>query len=159
MQIRNARIYGVRPQRTFREAATKYLDEENKASMRSEAMQLKMLDPFIGNLPLESVHMGSLQDFIRHRRAQKVKNRTINYGLQVVRHILNLASGEWIDENGLSWLQHAPKIKLLPERDKKEPYPLSWDEQEKLFGLLPSHLRQMALFAANTGCRIRKYAV
>jgi integrase len=152
-QIRNAKIYGVRPRRTFREAATKYLEEEEKASMRCEAMQLKMLEPFVGNLPLESVHMGTLQGFIKHRKAQKVKNRTINYGLQVVRHILNLASGEWIDENGLSWLHHAPKIKLLSERDKKEPYPLSWDEQERLFAQLPSHLRQMALFAVNTGCR------
>ena len=35
----------------------------------------------------------------------------------------------------------------------RKPYPLSWDEQEKLFGELPKHLRQMALFAVNTGCR------
>jgi integrase len=146
-------VYGIRPKRTFREAATKYLNEESKASMRCEAIQLRMLDPFIGDLRLESVHMGSLQDFIRYRRAQGVKTRTINYGLQVVRHILNLAAGEWIDENGLSWLQNVSKIKLLPERDRKEPYPLSWDEQERLFDQLPPHLKQMALFAVNTGCR------
>ena len=81
------------------------------------------------------------------------KNRTINFGLQIVRHILNLAASEWMDENGLTWLQIAPKIKLLPIGDARKPYPLSWEEQERLFAELPKHLRQMALFAVNTGCR------
>jgi integrase len=33
------------------------------------------------------------------------------------------------------------------------PYPLSWDEQSKLFQELPAHLARMALFKVNTGCR------
>lgn len=41
----------------------------------------------------------------------------------------------------------------MPEHDLRKPYPLSWDEQEKLFRELPSHLESMALFAVNTGCR------
>jgi integrase len=108
---------------------------------------------FIGDLPLRSIHVGRLQPFIAARRAKGNKNRTINYGLQVVRHILNLAANEWIDEHGLTWLEHAPKIRLLREDDKREPYPLSWDEQERLFSFLPQHLRQMALFTVNTGSR------
>jgi integrase len=58
-----------------------------------------------------------------------------------------------MDEYGLTRLLSAPKIKLLPEYDLRKPYPLSWDEQYKLFGVLPAHLKQMALFAVNTGCR------
>jgi hypothetical protein len=46
----------------------------------------------------------------------------------VVRRILNLAAGEWIDNGGLSWLQSAPKIKLLPNPLRRQPYPLSWEE-------------------------------
>ena len=42
------------------------------------------------------------------------KSRTINMPIEVVRRILNLAAGEWLDENGLTWLQSAPKIRLLP---------------------------------------------
>ena len=152
-QIRNADIYGIRPERTFREAAIRYLEEESKASMRCEAMQLKILDPFIGDLSLEAVHMGSLQGFIMHRKAQGLKSRTINYGLQVVRHVLNLAAGEWMDDRGMTWLRQAPKIKLLRETDKTEPYPLSREEQETLLNELPRHLGSMALFAVNTGCR------
>ncbi len=86
-------------------------------------------------------------------RKQGWKNRTINMPLEVVRHILNLAAGEWLDENGLTWLQSAPKIRLLSRADAREPYPLSWDEQEKLFAALPEHLRMMCFFAVNTGLR------
>ncbi|WP_156792856.1 hypothetical protein [Rickettsiella massiliensis] len=50
----------------------------------------------------------------------------------MVRHILNLAEHEWKDEYNLSWLHKAPKIKLLRETDKREPYPLQLDEQAKL---------------------------
>ncbi len=61
-----------------------------------------------------------------------------------------------MDDNNLTWLSHAPKIKLLPVNDARKPYPLNWDEQERLFKELPIHLKRMALFAVNTGCRERE---
>lgn len=152
--IRQAVVYGVRPKRTFRDAAAKFVKENHhKASLYDDICTIKKLDLFIGKLNLEAVHMGSLQTFIDARKQQGVKTRTINYGLQLVRHILNLAAGEWLDEFGLTWLASAPKIKLLTEIDKRKPYPLNWEEQERLFGELPPHLKRMALFAVNTGCR------
>ena len=54
----------------------------------------------------------------------------------------------------MTWLLAAPKIKLLPDTDKRKPYPLSWNEQDRLFKELPGHLAHMALFGVNTGCRI-----
>ena len=152
-QIRQAEVYGIRPVRTFRQAATKYLNEATKARIADDALHLKLLKPFIGDLPLESVHMGTMQPFIEHRKKQGVKNRTINYAIQTVRHILNLAAGEWFDEHGMTWLMTAPKIKLLPEKDRRAPYPLNWEEQLRLFNELPEHLAKMALFKVNTGCR------
>ena len=154
--IRNAEVYGIRPQRTFREAALKFLTETDKATWRVDKRQITLLDPYIGKLSLEQVHMGTLRPFMDHRKKQGKKNRTINYGLQVVRHILNLAAGEWLDENGMTWLRSAPKIKLLRENDKREPYPLTPVEQVRLFDELPEHLRVMALFKVNTGCRERE---
>ena len=71
----------------------------------------------------------------------------------MVRHILNLAEQEWKDEYGLSWLIRAPKIKLEKLTDARKPYPLSHDEQIRFFKELPTHLKRMALFAVNTGCR------
>jgi integrase len=64
-----------------------------------------------------------------------------------------LAATEWVDEYGMTWLVTAPKVKLLPDNDKRQPYPLSWDEQGYLLRELPDHLAEMALFAVNTGCR------
>lgn len=57
------------------------------------------------------------------------------------------------DENGITWLAAAPKIKLIRETDKRKPFPINWEEQKRLFTELPLHLRRMALFAVNTGCR------
>ncbi|MGH8644576.1 MAG: tyrosine-type recombinase/integrase [Gammaproteobacteria bacterium] len=152
-EIRQAEIYGVRPRRTFRQAATKHLNECRKATIADDAKWLKKVEPFIGDLPLDAVHMGTLGRFIEARRAQGVKTRTINHALKVVRHILNLARDEWLDGYGLTWLSSTPKIKLLPEHDLRKPYPLSSEEQDKLFCELPLHLARMCLFKVHTGCR------
>lgn len=152
-ELRQAAVYGVRPKRSFRQAATKYLDEAEKRSVERDAQDIKLLEPFLGDLPLEQVHMGTLRHFIEARQGQKVKNATINRSLAVVRHLVNLAAGEWMDDNGLTWLAAAPKIKLLALRDARPPYPLSWEEQRLLFQELPPHLSRMALFKVNTGCR------
>jgi integrase len=153
-EIRENLVYGKRPARSFREAATKYLlDNQDKASIGKDACHLKQLDPFIGDLPMHQVHMGTLAPFIAARRQQGVKTKTINLALSTVRRILNLAARLWRDEQGLSWLETAPLIQMLPIYDAREPYPLSWDEQARLFRELPPHLERMALFKVNTGTR------
>jgi integrase len=153
-EMRQAAVYGVRPPRTFRQAATKYLDENaNKRSIGDDALHLKQLDPYIGSLSLNAVHMGTLRPFIEARQRAKIKTKSINLALGVVRHVLNLAASEWLDGHGLTWLAAAPKIKLLKVEDARAPYPLSWTEQTKLFAQLPEHLATMALFKVNTGLR------
>src|SRR5580658_2832476 len=68
-QIRTARVYGVRLDRTFRAAATRYLEENQpKRTIREDARLLRKLDPYIGNLTLRQVHMGNLQPYIAKRR-------------------------------------------------------------------------------------------
>ena len=153
-EVRQAVIYGVRPKRAFRLAATKYLNEnQHLRRIADTALHLKQLDPYIGHLPIESVHIGTLQPFIEARRKQGIKTKSINLALGVVRHILNLAASEWLDKNNLTWLHSPPKIKLLPVTDARKPYPLSWEEQTRLFKELPPHLARMALFKVNTGTR------
>lgn len=156
-EIRLATVYGVRPKRTFTEAATKFLMEnQQKRSISDDAGRLREVVKYIGDMPIEAIHIGSLQSFIEGRKKDEVSMRTINHGLKIIRRILNLAASEWMDEFGLTWLNSAPKIKLLPEPDLRKPYPLTWDEQNKLFQQLPEHLKSMALFAVNTGCRDRE---
>ena len=153
-QVRQEIDFGVRPTRTFREAATKYLDDNMHLRTIAEmARHLKKLDPFIGHLPLNQVHLGTLEPFIKARRKQGVKNQTINLSLSVVRRILNLAARLWRDDSGLTWLETAPLIQMFPLNDARKPYPLSWDEQRELFKALPDHLARMCLYKVNTGCR------
>src|SRR5215467_1949693 len=151
---RQAEVYGISPPRTFEEAAAKYvLENQHKRSLSDDIVHLKLLMPWIAREPIDRLHLGTLQPWIEHRRRERKAAGTINHGLKVVRRILNLASSEWMDERGLTWLSAPPKIKLLPDQQKRPPYPLNWEEQQRLFGELPVHLAQMALFAVNTGCR------
>ena len=132
------------------------MENQHKRSISDDAGRLRELVKYIGDMPIETIHIGSLQPFIEGRKKDGVSCRTINHGLKIVRRILNLAASEWMDEFGLTWLTSAPKIKLLPEPDLRKPYPLSWEEQHKLFDHLPDHLKNMAVFAVNTGCRDRE---
>ncbi len=151
---RQATVYGLRPQRTFDEAAAKFIQEHlHKRSLQDDVGHLKKVMPYIGHLNLEAVHRGALQPFIEARIQEGVKAQTINHCLQIIHRILHLAATEWMDAYGLSWLQTAPNIKPLATTDVRKPYPLNWPEQERLFSYLPAHLKEMALFAVNTGCR------
>lgn len=159
--IREATVYGKRPRRKFREAATRYLNEFSwKRSIERDARALKALDPFIGDLWLDCVHNESFKAYIdaRHQRpapgCRRVAAGTINRDLAVARRILNLAARLWRDEGStLSWLAEAPLIQLLENKKGRKPYPIDWSEQELLFSELTPHLRQAALFKVNTGMR------
>ena len=153
-QIRQETLYGRRPEKLFREAATKYLEENTHlSSIADHAWMLEQLDPFIGDLPLEQVHDETLKPFVAHRLEQGRKRKTVNITLGLVRRILTLAARKWRDEQGRTWLETPPLISMLPLTDARKSYPLSVDEQQLLFRELPGHLARMALFKVNTGCR------
>ena len=152
--VRRSVVFGICPRRPFREAATRYLEENlHLASISDSAMHLRRLDPFIGHLPVDQVHSGTLQSFVEAERRRGLKSKSINNALGVVRRILNLATRVWRDESGRPWLESAPLIQMLPVKDARPPYPLSWAEQRVLLKTLPKHLAEMALFKVNTGCR------
>jgi integrase len=139
--------------RTFREAATKYLNEESKSSLSRDADCLANLDPWIGLFRLDQIHQGTLQPYIQHRRSQGVKSATVVRELAVVRRILTLASRVWRDLDNQPWLMAAPLLRMPNWMDAAQPYPLSFDEQRRLINELPEHLADMALFALHTGVR------
>src|ERR1700730_13116219 len=59
-ELREIRVYGERPQRTFRDAVQKYLAENSaKKSIDRDAVALRDLDSFIGNLPLDRINNDS----------------------------------------------------------------------------------------------------
>lgn len=144
-------------QRTFGTAASKYLDDCERRKVRTLdliAYHITLILPYIGTKPLEAVHSGSLQSFCDERiQVDKVTPTTVNRTLEVVRSVLNKSARVWRGDDGGAWLSTAPLIEMLDESNKRQPYPITWDEQKRLFAELPGHLQRMALFAVNTGLR------
>ena len=152
-EIRQQQLFGARTKRTFREAATRFLEENmHKRSISRDAQALRLLDPYIGDLHLQQVHSGTLTRYIKER-SRKVRPGTIKRDLAVVRRILNLAARSWRNENGTSWLETAPLLQMPEDDNPRQPYPLSWEEQDRLIAELPRHLADMVLFKVNTGTR------
>ena len=155
-RIRLAREGGTRPRVTFREAAAKYLrDFQDKlATIDVAAYHIEALDPWIGDRKLEEVHDETLREFKEHRlNEDKVSLTTVNRAIEIVRRILNLAARVWRHTNGMTWLQTAPLLTIERNRGARKAFPLSWEEQDLLFGELPELNRAMATFKVNTGTR------
>ena len=153
LDIRNATIYGIRQNRTFQEAAVKYLEENtHKRSLHVDADNLASVMPFIKDLPLQRVHDGTLRPFVTHQQQLGRSQGTTNRKLAIIRRVLNLAARSWRDEHGLTWLETAPLISL-PSYEPRQSYVLSWAEQNALFDRLPLYLRQACLFDVNCGAR------
>ena len=90
---------------------------------------------------------------MKARLAAGASSTTINRSLEVVRTILNRAARSYRDPDGRPWPEGLPPlITMLPE-NPRSPYPITWQEQDAIFGRLPAHLSRMALFAINTGLR------
>ena len=83
--IRKAEVYGVRPKRTFEQAAAKFVREnQHKRSLDRDVCMLKQLMPFIGHLALNRVHRGTLDPWVDFKREEGRAPATINHGLKVV---------------------------------------------------------------------------
>jgi integrase len=142
------------PRPTFADCAARYLTQSReKRSFEAIRVHVRALLPHIGHLEPHHVHDATLAPFISQRIASCVTAITINRSLEVVRTILNRAARSYRDEDGRPWLEAIPPlITMLPEAPRPA-YPITWDEQDRLFPKLPEHLQRMALFAVNTGLR------
>jgi integrase len=153
-QARQVHLFGEQREHTFREAAAKFLAEnQHKRSLERDQRALAVLDPFIGALSLQRVHHDTLDPYIRSRLDSGKSPGTVNRDLAVVRRILNLAARLWRDETDRPWLPVAPLIQMQRNPHARAPYPLSVAEQRLLFSELADHLASMALFKVNTGLR------
>ena len=138
----------------FAHCAARYLDESrDKRSFDVIALHVRLLISHLGGLEVKQIHDATLKPFVADRLAAGVSATTINRSLEVVRTILNRAARAYRDDDGRPWLEAVPPlITMLPESPRL-PYPITWDEQDRLFPKLPAHLGRMVLFAVNTGLR------
>jgi integrase len=142
------------PHLRFADCAVRYLAEsQHKRSVDLLAWHIRLLLPYLGDLEVNRVHDRTLEPFIADRVAAGVTATTIDRSLEVVRTILNRAARAYRDDDGRPWLDAVPPvITMLPETPRL-PYPITWEEQDRLFPKLSARLGRMAIFAVNTGLR------
>jgi len=152
-EIRAEVVYGERRERTFDEAAARFIEEYgHKRSLDRDIDTLKAVMPYIGDLALKKIHSASLDRFIRDRKADDISAGTLNRDMAVIRRVLKLCVAMWRDEQGRPWLDAAP---LLPtvQGVKRKPRPITVAEQDRLTKGMPQYLADMTLFALHTGLR------
>ncbi len=152
-ELREIRVYGERPQRTFRDAAQKYLAEPaDKKSIDRDAAVLRDLETFIGNLPLDRINSDCFAPFRNAHHDLSVRTR--NQKMILARRVLRLAATVWcFPGTNMTWLERTPELLLESGHRPRQPYPLDNREQQLLFNELPPHAAEMAIFAVNTGVR------
>lgn len=154
-ELREAKNHGVRPSRTFEQAATAFLEKrlDKVKSVDRDAQDLKLVMPYIGELDITHVHDDNLEEFKDDRIEDGTKPGTINRTLATVQNVLNCCT-QWRDKDmNLTWLLMAPKITKLDNKNARKPYPVSWEEQDLLFDHMADHLVTMATWGVHTGCR------
>ncbi len=152
-EVREEQVFGINPVVTFSQAAARFLEEECPVkSLEQAKYALIDAEPFIWHTPIDEIHDGSLNGLRQSWAERGLKAGTQNRRLGIITRILSLCARKWRHDNNKPWLGALPLIEKT-KGVKRKPYPLSWDEQERLFPLLPEHLQPMALFAVNTGLR------
>jgi len=117
------------------------------------AWHVRLLTRYIGTLELHRIHDRTLEGFIADRLVDGVTATTINRSLEVVRTVLNRAARSYRDDDGRPWLDGLPPLITMLKETRRLPYPITWEEQDRLFPKLPARLARMVLFAVNTGLR------
>jgi integrase len=152
-QLRRELVFGERPKVTFRQAATKYLEEVCPTrSLERAGYAFDQLFPYIGDLDVTKVHDGELLAYKRERLANGIAPGTVNKELMFASRVLNLCARVWRHRNGMPYVDTAPLLQRVPGSARR-PTILSWDAQRVLLRELPTRQAEMALFALNTGLR------
>lgn len=155
-EIRKQVVLGIRPRILFREAATRYLKDSTHKSLDRDAGCLLNWDPLIGDNYIDEICMDVLESCIEQRKQTGARSGTICRELAVVRRVLVLCARRWRHKHmkpPRPWLDTVPLIEMPDWNDKKQEYPISWDEQARFFKLQADYLAEMSLFAVNTGLR------
>ncbi len=138
--------------KTFSELMDKFMKEHapkvSVSMQRSYASSLKHLIPFFGDSTLLSISRKRISRYKVLRKGQGVKPATINRELAMFSKAFNLAIDEW------EWIKSKPFPKIPYEKeDNERDMWLTEDEEERLLGNSPEWLREIIVFALNTGLR------
>lgn len=137
---------------TFKEMMNKYLDEYSpkkayKTYMRDKSLAFHLNEHF-GCLKLTEITPKDIYAYKVKRKREGAAPKTINNELALMGHAYNLAMKEW------EWIDSNPVAKVSKEKVNNEIIRwLTLDEERRLLEASPCWLREIILFALNTGLR------
>jgi integrase len=139
--------------KTCEEMMEKYLEEHSKKNkaprsyQRDKSLRKHLVD-FFGELPLVEITPSLIGAYKVKRREEGASPRTVNYELALMSHAFNLAIREW------EWIQENPVKKVSKEKvnNHVERW-LTFAEEKKLLESSSDWLKEIIIFAINTGLR------
>lgn len=111
--------------------------------------RLKLLLPYFADAPIGEITKASVREYRKHRHEKKksLSETTVNRDLEVLRHLLF-----WAVDEGYLAANPLGRMQLVRERRKPRGV-MSLDEEERLLGSAAPHLRELAIFALDSGMR------
>lgn len=140
-------------EKTFREMMEKYMKEysERNKSLKSRIRDKSVshhLTQFFGDLTLTSITPNLISEYKTKRREKGAAPATVNKELMLMSHAFNLAIKEW------EWVKENPVNRVSREKvDNQIERWLTPQEEKKLLTASPVWLREIIIFAINTGLR------
>jgi len=139
--------------KTVRQLLDKYLTgysarNNTPKTQERDKYTAKLFNTFFGDAILSEIGPKDIADYKAERRNKGRAPSTVNRELGLLGHAFNLAIKEW------EWLDFNPVARVSRERvfNKIERW-LTFEEQEKLLAASPAWLREIIIFAVNTGWR------
>ena len=137
--------------RTFGEMMDKYMEEHSipkKASADRDKVSLVHLRPHFEEYAITTITSKMINEYKSKRREEGSSPGTINRELALMKHAFNLALKEW------EWVTENPVMKVTMEKEppSRDRF-LTYEEEERLLSASPQWLKEIIIFAAETGCR------
>jgi integrase len=152
-QIAEGKWFETQPgeEKTFREMMEKFQSEyfSNLASYSACKSYIKGLVAFFEDYTLSEITPSLISEFKIRRKAEGVKPATIHRQLGLMKRAFNLAVREW------EWCKENPVTKVSMEKlNNKRDRWLTIEEEDKLIQSCPPWLKEIVVFALNTGMRL-----
>jgi len=137
---------GDKPKYTWDQAAYRWLVETaEKKTHHEDIKKVAWLQQFFRGRRLESITRDDIAAIGTQKKAE-ASGPTANRYLAVIRAVLKRACNDW------DWLENAPKVTLYPEAKRRVRW-ITPEQVKRLMTELPSHQRDVVLFALATGLR------
>jgi integrase len=144
--LKSAQLPDLKPKMLFAELAGRFLNEGSPKEWHRD--RLKVLLPFFSNIEIGGITKGLVRRYRQKRHAEKqLTETTVNRDIECLRHLLY-----WAVDEGILAANPIARIRLERERRKKKPV-LSLTEEAQLLAAAASHLRDITIFALDTGMR------